>query len=100
MLTPADMQIPDRRLPLPNGQPLHPARNIPSCGARINEASTEVHAIHPSGLPLACDPRMERGPLGLYPELRTPPLPATHVRAGTGHRALARNYATDISRPS
>jgi hypothetical protein len=30
-------------------------------------------------------PRMDRGPLGLSPELRTPPLPATHVRAGTGH---------------
>src|ERR1035437_8553514 len=33
---------------------------------------------------------MERGPLDLNPELRTPPLPATHVRAGTGHRVLAR----------
>jgi len=41
--------------------------------------------VHPSGLPLACDPRMGRGSLGFFPELRTPPLPATHVRAGTGH---------------
>jgi hypothetical protein len=32
----------------------------------------------------ACGPRMEQGPLGFFPELRTPPLPATHVRAGTG----------------
>ena len=31
------------------------------------EASTEVHAIHPSGLPLACGPRMERAPLGFPP---------------------------------
>src|ERR1035437_3765992 len=38
---------------------------------------------------------MEQGPSGLNPELRTPPLPATHVRAGTGHRVLARNYTTD-----
>src|SRR5665811_4367 len=38
---------------------------------------------------------MEQGPLGLNPELRTPPLPATHVRAGTGHRVLTRNYTTD-----
>src|SRR5664280_170799 len=38
---------------------------------------------------------MEQGPLGLNPELRTPPLPATHVRAGTGHRVLARNSTTD-----
>src|SRR5450756_2346487 len=43
---------------------------------------------------------MEQGPLGLNPELRTPPLPATHVRAGTGHRVLARNYTTDQGRPS
>src|SRR5664280_2439655 len=43
---------------------------------------------------------MEQGPLGLNPELRTPPLPATHVRAGTGHRVRARNYTTDQGRPS
>jgi hypothetical protein len=72
----------------------------PISEAADNETSTEVHAIHPPGLALTCSPRMERGPSGLNPELRTPPLPATHVRAGTGHRALARNYATDISRPS
>src|SRR5450759_3590235 len=43
---------------------------------------------------------MEQGPLGLNSELRTPPLPAAHVRAGTGHRVLARNYTTDQGRPS
>jgi hypothetical protein len=32
-----------------------------------NEVSTEVHAIHPSGLPLACGSRMEREPLGFPP---------------------------------
>ena len=37
-----------------------------------------------SGLPLAGGPRMERVPLGFYPELRTPPLPATHVKVETG----------------
>jgi hypothetical protein len=40
--------------------------------------------VHPSGLPLACGPRTERGPLGVFSELRTPPLPAAHVGAGTG----------------
>ena len=40
--------------------------------------------VHPSGLPLACGPRTDRGPLGVFSELRTPPLPATHVGAGTG----------------
>lgn len=71
----------------PLGQPISEAHD--------NETSTQVHAIHPPGLALTCNPRMERRPSGLNPELRTPPLPATHVRAGTGHRAQARNYATD-----
>ncbi|MQA61816.1 MAG: hypothetical protein GEU86_10040, partial [Actinophytocola sp.] len=31
--------------------------------------------------------------------LRTPRLPATHARAGTGHRALTWDYTIDISRP-
>ncbi len=43
--------------------------------------------VHPSDLPLACRSRMQRQRLGLYPELRTPPLRATHVEVGTGHRA-------------
>jgi hypothetical protein len=63
--------------------PYTPAEH-PSSGAKLDEASLRVHCIHPSGLPLACGPRMERGPLGFSPELRTPPLPATHVRVGTG----------------
>jgi hypothetical protein len=36
----------------------------PIGGAPLYEASTEVHAIHPSGLPLAGNSRMEREPLG------------------------------------
>jgi hypothetical protein len=36
----------------------------PIGGATHHEASTGVHAIHPSGLPLACSPRMGRGPSG------------------------------------
>jgi len=63
--------------------PYTPAEHPPS-GAQLDEASLRVHCIHPSGLPLACGPRMERAPLGFLPELRTPPLPATHVRVGTG----------------
>ena len=39
----------------------------PIHGAGVDEASTEIHAIHPSGLPLACDPRMERAPSGFPP---------------------------------
>jgi hypothetical protein len=64
-------------------RPCTPAR-FPSSEALLHEASLRVHCIHPSGLPPACGSRMERAPLGFLPELRTPPLPATHVRVGTG----------------
>jgi hypothetical protein len=36
----------------------------PTGGATHHGASTGVHAIHPSGLPLACGPRMGREPSG------------------------------------
>jgi len=65
--------------PVPVTPHLHPIAGVLNHGA-----STEVHAIHPPGLPLACGPRMERETLGLFPVLRTPPLPATHDRAGPG----------------
>ena len=61
-----------------------PRSNIPSCGALLDEASTRVHAIHPSGLPLACGPRMERAALGLSPELRTPPTRSRRRTPGWG----------------
>ena len=40
--------------------------------------------VRPSGLPLACAPGWNETRFGFCPELRTPQLPATHVRAGTG----------------
>jgi hypothetical protein len=43
---------------------------------------------------------MEQGPLGVFPKLRTPRLPATHVEAETGQHALARYYTLGISRTS
>ena len=58
--------VPDRRLPHHNGQSLHSAVTTHH-GATFHEASTKVHAIHPPGLPLARDPRMERGPFGFLP---------------------------------
>jgi hypothetical protein len=65
----------------------------------LHEASTRVQAIHPSSLPLACDPRMQRASLGLSPELRTPPTRSrtTHVRARTGRRARTWNYTLNIT---
>ncbi len=75
--------VPGRRLPLPSGQSLHPAATSHR-GATLHEASTEVHPIHPSGLPLACSPRDGAGTLRRSPVLRTPPSPAAHDRTGPG----------------
>src|SRR6266496_1142168 len=61
-----------------------PRRCIPSTRLTLTRRHRGFTGVHPSGLPLACDPRMERRSLGLNPELRTPPSPAAHVRAGTG----------------
>jgi hypothetical protein len=44
-----------------------PRHNHHRCEAPLDETSTRVQAIHPSGLPLACDPRMEQEPLGFAP---------------------------------
>src|SRR6202142_2760644 len=45
-----------------------------------------------------CSSRMEREPLGLQPELRTPPAePTTHVRPRTDPRALARSCTFDFN---
>lgn len=49
-----------------------------------------VHSRSPVRPSPCLRPRMDRGRFGFFPELRTPPLPTTHVRAGTGHRALTR----------
>jgi hypothetical protein len=60
-----------------------PQSYFPSPGLTLTRCHRGFTRIRPSGLPLACSPRMERRPLGFDPELRTPPLPAAHVRAGT-----------------
>lgn len=87
MLTPAE----GRAQPAPAALPrlvLQPRSGIPSRGAMLYEASTRVQAIHPSGhSPRLQPPGWNRPPLGLSPELRTPPTKSrtTHVGAGTGH---------------
>jgi hypothetical protein len=86
--------IPGRRTPPFNGEVPGPRHINPPSGASFNEASTRVHALHPSGLLLACDPRMEREPLGFSPELHTPPLPATHVKVETGMLDTCLSYVT------
>jgi hypothetical protein len=64
-----------------------PRSNVPSARLGAHEASTRVHAIHPSGLPLACSPRMERAPLDSPPELRTPPTHRRRRTSGWGQAA-------------
>ena len=56
----------------------------PSPGLTLTRHHRGFTDVHPSGLPLVCDHRMERRSLDLNPELHTPPLPAAHVGAGTG----------------
>ena len=60
-------QIPSRRLPHYNDKVPTTLLLLPSPRVGINEASLRVHCIHPSDLPLACGPRMEREPLGFSP---------------------------------
>ena len=57
---------------------------IPSAGALGNEASAGVHSRSPVRPSPRLRSRMERERFGFFPELRTPQLPAAHVRAGTG----------------
>jgi len=53
---------------------LYPRSNIPSCEGALHGASTRVQAIHPSGhSPRLRPPGWNGPPLGLSPELRTPP---------------------------
>ncbi len=83
VLSPAECRA--RPAPAASQRPVPAPRTcIPPAGLLNYGASTGVHAIHPSGLPLTCDPRMGREALGLSPVLRTPPLPAAHDRAGPG----------------
>ena len=85
---PVEGSLFNRHLPLSSGQSLHPANTSHRRDPNVTRHRRGFTRVHPSGLPLACDPRMGRGSLGFFPELRTPPLPATHVRAGTGHEHL------------
>ncbi len=89
------------RAPAASQRPVpSPRSSTPPRGASLNEASSRVHAIHPSGLPLACGrPDGSGQPLGSIPGLRTPPTRSwtTHARMGTGHRARTWNYTLNSS---
>lgn len=63
---------------------LYDSCSLPSTSLNRNEASARIHLYSPARSSPACNPRMERVPLGLSPGLRTPKLLATHAGAGTG----------------
>ena len=83
-----------------SGQALPPGCSSRRSGLSITRRHRGFTCVRPSGLPLArLLPRTERGPLGFSLELRTPSRqdPSAHVKAGTGHRTLTRNYASGIA---
>jgi hypothetical protein len=73
---------------------------LPIGGSANDEASTRVHAIHPSGLPQPVTPGWNGSPWACYPGLRTSQLPATHAEAGTVLAHWTEHYVFDISRTS
>ena len=86
--------IPGRRTPPCSGPSLYPRPATHHRRLLITRHHQGFTVVHPSGLPLACDPRVEREPSGLSPELHTPPSPAAHVGVGTGILGTCLSYAT------
>jgi hypothetical protein len=90
VLTRPEMRL--RPAPAASQQPV-PGPHLPHPigGASPDEASSRVHGCSPvrsSPSPVAAG--WNSNPWASSPELRTPPLPATHVRSGTGHRTRTR----------
>ena len=66
--------VPSRRLPLPSGQSLQPRSNIPSCEGSASRGINEGSSNSPvRSSPRPRPPGWNGPPLGLSPELRTPP---------------------------
>ena len=86
-------RLPDRHPPLPSGSPSTPPQHPTMRGSAsrgINRgSSTFTRPVFPSPTP----PGWNRRRFGVPPELRTPPLPAAHVRGGD------RPSSTDLELP-
>jgi len=83
-----------------SGQALPPGSSSRRSGLTITRHQQGFTCVRPSGLPLARSlPRTERGPLGLFLELRTPDRqdPSGARRGGDRSRTLIRNYAPGIT---
>ena len=70
--------------------------NIPPSGALLHEASTRVHAILPSDLPLACSPRMEQEPLS-FPSSFEPRRLSTGRRTSRWGQAVEHGPGTTLT---
>jgi len=75
--------VTSRRLPLPSGQPC-PQPCIPSPGVSISGHHRKFARARPSGLPLACGPRMERALLGVFPDAPHPAVTGNARQGGDG----------------
>ena len=86
--------IPGRRTPPCSGPSLYPRPATHHRRLLITRHHQGFTVVHPSGLPLACSPRVEREPSGFPPGLHTPPLPAAHAGVGTGIVGTCLSYVT------
>jgi len=86
--------IPGRRMPPCSGPSLYPRPATHHRRLLITRHHQGFTVVHPSGLPLACSPRVEREPSGFFPGLHTPPLPAAHAGVGTGIVGTCLSYVT------
>jgi hypothetical protein len=86
--------ISGRRMPPCSGPSLYPRPATHHRRLLITRHHQGFTVVHPSGLPLACGPRVEREPSGLSPGLHTPPLPAAHAGVGTGILGTCLSYVT------
>jgi hypothetical protein len=74
--------------------PCTPDPNDPSTGASCNEASPRVHTVHPSGLPLTCNPMDGTRVLGLSLRASHPAVTSDACRSGDGHMGTCPSYVT------
>jgi len=78
--------IPGRRMPPCSGPSLYPRPATHHRRLLITRHHQGFTVVHPSGLPLACSPRVEQGPLGLFPRASHPAVTGGACRGGDRHR--------------
>ena len=91
---------PGRHLPPSSGGPCSPASCIPPAGVHLTGRHRRFTHVHPSGLPPACAPQTEQGPLGLS----LGSAPRGHPQRTPGREQSLHNwtgnYVPDMSRSS